>query len=68
MKHLSRFLLVTILVLGCTTVQAQDENNPWVIGIGVNAVDSYPANEDNKFDLAGEKYVYVTEIHRGGVS
>ena len=50
MKHLSRFLLVTILVLGCTTVQAQDENNPWVIGIGVNAVDSYPANEDSPFN------------------
>ncbi|MBW2960205.1 OmpA family protein [Mesonia aestuariivivens] len=49
MKHLSRFLLITMVVLGFTTVKAQNENNPWVIGIGVNAVDSYPANEDSPF-------------------
>ncbi|MDQ7918031.1 OmpA family protein [Mesonia sp. MT50] len=46
MKHLSRFLLVSLFFLGLTTVQAQDENNPWAVGIGVNAVDFYPVGED----------------------
>jgi outer membrane protein OmpA-like peptidoglycan-associated protein/opacity protein-like surface antigen len=35
-----------MFVLGCTTVQAQTEDNPWAIGIGVNAVDLYPVGED----------------------
>lgn len=46
MKHLSRFLLVTMVVLGCKTMQAQSKDNPWAIGIGVNAVDFYPVGED----------------------
>lgn len=46
MKHLSRFLLASLFVLSFTAVQAQDENNPWAIEIGVNAVDLYPTGED----------------------
>ena len=46
MKHLSRFLLASLFVLTFTAVQAQDANNPWAIGIGVNAVDFYPTGED----------------------
>lgn len=46
MKHLSRFLLASLFVLSFTAVQAQDENNPWAIGIGVNAVDLYPTGND----------------------
>lgn len=46
MKHLSRFLLASLFVLSFSAVQAQDENNPWAIGIGVNAVDFYPTGED----------------------
>lgn len=46
MKHLSRFLLASLFVLGFTTAQAQDENNPWAIEIGGNAVDLYPTGED----------------------
>lgn len=45
MKHLSRFLLATLFVLGFSTAQAQDENNPWAITLGVNAVDFYPTGE-----------------------
>ena len=29
-----------------STANAQDENNPWAIRIGVNAVDLYPVGED----------------------
>ncbi len=42
MKHLSRFLVALLFFFGLTTVQAQNENNPWAISIGVNAVDFYP--------------------------
>jgi len=46
MKHLSRLLLVTLLVFSFGNVNAQDENNPWQISFGVNAVDFYPVGED----------------------
>ena len=46
MKHLSRFLLASLFVLAFTSVNAQDQNNPWAIGIGTNAVDFYPTGED----------------------
>lgn len=45
MKHLNSLVLVLVLCLGIVgTVQAQDKNNPWAIGLGVNAVDFYPTN------------------------
>ncbi|WP_373058091.1 OmpA family protein [Zunongwangia sp. H14] len=46
MKHFSKFLLASMLFLGITSVNAQDENNPWAIGIQTNAVDFYPTGED----------------------
>lgn len=49
MKDLNKLLLIGILLLSFTTVQAQDENNPWAIGIGVNAVDFYPVGENAPF-------------------
>ncbi|WP_431124815.1 OmpA family protein [Flagellimonas flava] len=50
MKHLSKLLVVALVFLGFNNVQAQDENNPWQISFGVNAIDTYPTNdEDNPF-------------------
>jgi len=46
MKHLSRFLLATLFVLGFSSMQAQDANNPWAIGIGVNAVNYGGTGDD----------------------
>ncbi|MBW1298900.1 OmpA family protein [Aquimarina litoralis] len=46
MKHLSRFLVASLLVLGFSTANAQDENNPWAISIGVNAVDIFSTGGD----------------------
>ena len=40
MKHLSRFLAASLLIFGLTSVNAQDENNPWAFNIGINAVDT----------------------------
>ncbi|MDT0606436.1 OmpA family protein [Croceitalea rosinachiae] len=45
MKHLSKLLVVALLVLGVNNIQAQDENNPWQISFGVNAIDVYPTND-----------------------
>ena len=46
MKHLSRFLVASLLVLGFSTANAQDQNNPWAVSIGVNAVDIFPTGGD----------------------
>ncbi len=46
MKNLSRLLFAMLLILGFSNVNAQDENNPWQISFGVNAVDIYPTGED----------------------
>jgi len=46
MKNLSRLLFAMLLVLGYSNANAQDENNPWQITIGVNAVDFFPTGED----------------------
>ena len=47
MKKLNTFFLLLALILGVASTQAQDQNNPWAIVIGVNAVDFYPADNDN---------------------
>ncbi|MEJ2112854.1 MAG: OmpA family protein [Flavobacteriaceae bacterium] len=46
MKNLSRLLFAMLLVFGFSNTYAQDENNPWSITVGVNAVDFYPTGED----------------------
>ena len=47
MKHLSKLIIAALLFVGVTSMQAQDENNPWQVSFGVNAVDVYPTNDDN---------------------
>ena len=57
MKHLNRFLVAAILFLGVGVANAQDENNPWAVEVGINAVDVYPTgmNDDRiPGDLKGE--------------
>ncbi|WP_299158836.1 OmpA family protein [uncultured Eudoraea sp.] len=49
MKQLSRLLVVGLLVLASNSIQAQDEDNPWQIGFGVNAVDFYPTGKVSSF-------------------
>ncbi|TXK72640.1 OmpA family protein [Mesonia sp. HuA40] len=46
MKHLGKLLLASLCLLGVFSLQAQDKNNPWAVGIGINAVDAYPVGED----------------------
>ncbi len=47
MKNLSRLFFVIVLLLSFSTSNAQDENNPWALSIGFNAVDPYPVGEDS---------------------
>lgn len=46
MKHLSRFLVASLFVLGFSTANAQNDDNPWAVTIGVNAVDIFPTGGD----------------------
>ena len=42
MKHLNRLLVAAILFLGVGVANAQDENHPWAVEVGANAVDFFP--------------------------
>ncbi|SDK81379.1 Thrombospondin type 3 repeat-containing protein [Salinimicrobium catena] len=56
MKHLNKFLLATLCILSFSTMQAQDEDNPWAITLGVNAVDFYPTGEGEGGDVTSSTY------------
>ncbi|MFX0556196.1 OmpA family protein [Maribacter sp. CXY002] len=49
MKHLSKLLVVSLLFVGINSIQAQDENNPWQVQFGVNAIDVYPTGDVSSF-------------------
>lgn len=49
MKNLSRLLFAMLLVFVYSNANAQDENNPWQITVGVNAVDAYPNGDGAPF-------------------
>ena len=39
MKNFYKLLLIVLFIFGTTSIQAQDENNPWQISFGTHAVD-----------------------------
>ena len=47
MKNFYKLLLIVLFIFGTTSMQAQDENNPWQISFGMHAVDQ-AANTDTK--------------------
>jgi outer membrane protein OmpA-like peptidoglycan-associated protein len=47
MKHLNKLLVAVTMAMGLTS-QAQDSNNKWAIGFGVNAID-YRSSAGNDF-------------------
>ncbi|WP_417363291.1 OmpA family protein [Galbibacter sp.] len=49
MKHLSKLLVAAFLFVGISNMNAQDQNNPWQISFGANAVDAYPTNSDRPY-------------------
>jgi len=72
MKQLSRLLVVGLLVLASNNIQAQDEDNPWQIGFGVNAVDFYPTSDvssfGNEFFNANDHWNILPSISYVGLS
>ncbi|APU09979.1 OmpA/MotB domain-containing protein [Cellulophaga geojensis KL-A] len=56
MKNLSKLMLVALLLVGVNNIQAQDENNPWQISFGVNAVDMWPTNDEDAVYPTGELF------------
>lgn len=60
MKHLSKLLVASLLFVGLSNVHAQDQNNPWQIGVGVNAIDVYPTNQPGQGTWFDE-YFNVTD-------
>ena len=49
MKHLSKLLVVALIFIGFNNLQAQDENNPWQVSFGTNAIDVYPTGDVSSF-------------------
>ena len=49
MKHLKKVLLILLVVVSFNNINAQDEDNPWAIELGTNAVDFYPTGGDAPF-------------------
>ena len=47
MKHLNKFLVASFLIMIIGSVNAQDENNPWAVSIGTNAVDFFPTGANS---------------------
>jgi outer membrane protein OmpA-like peptidoglycan-associated protein len=48
MKHLFKLLVAAVLFMGIGVANAQDENHPWALEVGVNAVDFYPVGTNDK--------------------
>ncbi|WP_373074299.1 OmpA family protein [Zeaxanthinibacter enoshimensis] len=62
MKQLSRLLVVGLLFIGFNNLQAQDENNPWQVSFGVNAIDVYPTGaEDAQANFGFEAGTFGSE-------
>ena len=43
MKQLNKIIALIVAVVGINSVQAQDENNPWTLSFGANAVSLRPS-------------------------
>ena len=47
MKHLNILLVAVLFIVGVSVTNAQDQNNPWSIEVGVNAVDFFPIQQSD---------------------
>ncbi|PHR73717.1 MAG: cell envelope biogenesis protein OmpA [Lutibacter sp.] len=62
MKHLRIALLALLVVAGYSNVNAQDENNPWAISFGINAVDFHPTNHPGEISNGGHSSGWFNEF------
>ena len=67
MKHLKKVLLIILVVVSFSNLNAQDEDNPWAIGIGTNVVDFYPTGADQPFvgDMFSDFFNYDDHWNTG---
>ena len=61
MKHLNRLLVAVLLIVGLSA-NAQTEDNPWSIKVGVNAVDFHPTNNPGQKTNLGEDAGWFNEF------
>jgi len=54
MKRLNQ-LLVALIVLITVTANAQDKNHPWLVKLGLNAVDFYPTGQQSEHAFASDQ-------------
>jgi outer membrane protein OmpA-like peptidoglycan-associated protein len=70
MKRLKIAVIALFALIATSNVNAQDENNPWVVGFGMNIVDFYGGDDfgDHVNDLFGSNdWNYVSSISRVSV-
>ena len=60
MKNFKGLALTFMLVMFAANVNAQDDNNPWQISIGLNAVDVYPIGESSPQGELFDEFFTVT--------
>jgi len=72
MKHLSKFLIAALLFVGINSMKAQDENNPWQLSFGLNAIDTYPTKDGggfgNELFNANDHWNIIPSVSYVGVS
>ena len=47
-KHVFYIIAIIAIFTFPDNLLAQDKNNPWYIGVGINAVDTYPVGDNNR--------------------
>ncbi|WP_372745157.1 OmpA family protein [Lutibacter sp.] len=75
MKQFKIAFMALLLCIGVNELNAQDNNNPWAISFGTNAVDFYPTNPGiaghgswfNEFSNATDHYNILPAISRFSV-
>ena len=53
MKNLVKVLSVFVMIFSVSTMLAQDKNNKWQFGLGVNAIDFHPVGTDSSDNPTG---------------
>ncbi|HAT65181.1 MAG TPA: cell envelope biogenesis protein OmpA, partial [Flavobacteriaceae bacterium] len=65
MKHLNSILAAALFLFTVGVANAQDQNNPWAIEVGVNAVDFYPVGP--AADGRGYHGIPTSELSQGSL-
>jgi hypothetical protein len=53
MKKLVKILSVFVMIFSVSTMLAQDKNNQWQFGLGVNAIDFHPVGTNSSDNATG---------------